>query len=240
MELDMHRLQIAFSWGIAAELCWRLPGHRVYETHPGGGQMDCLSLRGPVLRVDINRLGSLHHLNIDSHRPFFDLERMNELALQPNGVDSVVDRLLAAHGIDTSAGRPRTDPDVLTYRVIASVLAQRLFDGPWDCRSLFLDSSGLYGSGMPDSAPVRELAEVPANEIWRLTRADEVLAHLYRGWAFTATGERLDLMSRYDRERDVASLGAELARRPARRHAPALPESSGQLTQAEPRWITSV
>ncbi|MGY1792798.1 hypothetical protein ACI796_02290 [Geodermatophilus sp. SYSU D00525] len=240
MDFDTHRLQIAFSWRIAAELCRRVPGHRVYETHPGGGQMDCLALRGPVLYVDINRLGSLHAPKVESDGPFLEPRQMNELALRPDGVEVVVDRVLGAHRIAVPTRRPRTDPDVLTYRVIAAVLAQQLFEGPWDCRSVFHDSSGSYGSGMPDSAPVRELAEVPANEIWCLSRGDDVVAHLHRGWAFTGTGERLDLMSRYDRGTALPQLVAELTRRPARRRAPALPQPSEPLRQAAPQWITGV
>ncbi len=120
-------------------------------------------------------------------------------------------------------------------RWVPAALSAQFFDGNWDCRSQFHDSSGDEGSYGPELAPVPELAAVPANEIWCLTRDDAVVAHLYDGWVVTATGERLDLMARYDRTRSVDLIAAELATRPARRRSPPLPELSPQ-NQGGPRF----
>ena len=43
-----------------SEIVWRYPGvYRVIETHPGGGQYDCLSVRDDRFQevVSINRRG---------------------------------------------------------------------------------------------------------------------------------------------------------------------------------------
>ena len=65
MEASYRLCKIA-SWRLVGELHRRVPGaFNVYETHPGGGMYDCLSLydRNAEHIADFNRGGSLHFFN---------------------------------------------------------------------------------------------------------------------------------------------------------------------------------
>src|SRR4051812_28196809 len=106
VELPHHinRLQLPFSWHVAAELCWRVPGHRVYETAPLGGHYDCLAIRGSKLHVDINRGGSVHAL--EPHRggddPPVPQDQVRELSLAPDGVARAVAAVLERYGLSAA------------------------------------------------------------------------------------------------------------------------------------------
>ncbi len=69
-----------------------MAGHRVYETAPMDGHHDCLAIRGPVLRVDINRGGSIHaHGSPDGDdEPSVPHDPVCELLLAPDGVGRAV------------------------------------------------------------------------------------------------------------------------------------------------------
>lgn len=55
------RLRLAQSWWLASELARRHPELLIIETHPGGGQYDCLSLvKDEQTLIDVNRVGSIH------------------------------------------------------------------------------------------------------------------------------------------------------------------------------------
>jgi hypothetical protein len=234
--VDYLKVQLAFSWEIAAQLAAWFPDHRVYELHPAGGTYDCLSLRGPRAEVDVNRTGSTTVHNVRPHGTVVPHDEMFELAVAPCGADVVVGRVLECFGIPSGRPRPPTTPQALTYRVVAAVLTSRLVgDADWDCRSLFLDSSGDGDSSGPDAAPVPEFADVPMNEVWVLTRDHIAVAHLWDGWAVTASGERWDLMARYDAGSTIDALAAALTAKPATRSAPALPASAARR-QADPRF----
>lgn len=45
----------AASWVLADQMVRRTSGARVFETYPGGGQYDCLTVISPGLHIDINR-----------------------------------------------------------------------------------------------------------------------------------------------------------------------------------------
>ena len=62
-----QRLVYLQSWWIASELVRGHPSLKVVETHPGGGQYDCLSIvtteHYTVTLIDLNRSGSIHVLS---------------------------------------------------------------------------------------------------------------------------------------------------------------------------------
>lgn len=74
---------IAASWDIAWRLVRACPDLRVYETHPRGGQYDCLTLISPAVKIDINRVGSIHvhHSPRGEAIPLIPAERWLERAV---------------------------------------------------------------------------------------------------------------------------------------------------------------
>ena len=239
--LPMHfsRLDLPFSWHLAAELCWRVPGHNIFETHPAGGQYDCLSIRGPRLRVDINRGGSVHALanGVHPHRPAIPRDEVRELLVQPEGVDVAVSRLLTWHGLQVGDRRPPTTEDSLTYRVIAAALSRRFFREHWDCRALV--AADEY-SETPTRPPAPDLADVPANQVWALLLDGQPRAHLARGWAVTVDGDRLNLMAAYDRGASVDDLAERLMSVPAKRSSSASAVSMSDQPQRRATWPDSI
>ena len=73
------RIALAASWDIAARLSAAGPPDlRVFQTHPGGGQYDCLTLASPAFHIDINRRGSIHVHRGANLPPMQWLERSTE------------------------------------------------------------------------------------------------------------------------------------------------------------------
>jgi hypothetical protein len=237
VELPEHinRLQLPFSWHVAAELCWRVPGHTVYETHSADGLYDSLAVWGPRLSVMINRGGSIHAFvpDWDNDKAPVSQGQALELSLMPDGVGRAVTSVLARFGIEIDGQRPPSTPDVLTYRVIAAALAMHFFRGHWDCRALV---PGDEYAHVPSEAPAPDLAAVPANQVWALTRDGEAVAHLASGWAVTADGERMNLLAAYARGSSVEKLAAAVTARPAKRSSDSTLLATSPLQQRAPRW----
>ena len=139
----MQGIGNAGSWLVAAEVVRAAPDLAVYETHPGGGMYDCLSLFGDGVRLEINREGSIHVTESPLGEAVPLLKTWTRKATKPGGARDLARQLLAAAGREWPDRRPPTTPRVLTYRVIARLLAARALDTPvWDVRSQFLDTSG--------------------------------------------------------------------------------------------------
>lgn len=241
VELPVHinRLQLPFSWHVAAELCWRVPGHRVYETRPAGGHYDCLSIRGPKLRVDINRGGSIHAHDAsgDHEEPPVPLDQVRELSLMPDGVSRAVAAVLSRYRLAVGAKRPPTTAETLTYRVIAAALSMHFFRSHSDCRALV---PGDEYAELPANPPAPELAAVPANEVWTLTRDGEPVAHVAYGWAVTPSGERLNLLASYDRGLSVEELAARVTAAPAARASDLSTISFAEREQQPADWPADI
>jgi hypothetical protein len=169
---------MAQSWWIASELVRRHPHLRIVETHPGGGQYDCLTLidrsEGAVRAVvDLNRVGRMHVPGTDGAEPL-DWAA----ALAANGGHDVVRALEAACGLPTPRTAPPSGPAVLCYRIIARVLTSLVDQRhAWDVRNGEIDSSG--GSGRRP-----ELDEFPSVvESMRHVRPDDLFGEpAYRFW----------------------------------------------------------
>lgn len=139
----------ACSWLLAAELARRCgPRYQMRETHPGGGQYDCLSFipAGDGARVDLNRVGRIHVHQGGSARVVGDEKTWQALAQGSVGVRAM------AHQVAVEAGwyQPRqalgTAPVVAAIAV--SVRSAALFGVPWRVQSGSLDSSGAAGGGV--------------------------------------------------------------------------------------------
>ena len=212
------RSVIAASWDIAARLAdVGPPDLRVYETHPGGGQYDCLTLAGERCRIDINRSGSLHvHRGADVG-PLAGRDRIGE----PDGTAQLAEQIGAAFGWRMDS--PNMTARSLTYRLLARVLAARVHDdSAWDARGQYLDTAGM-GGGLRWPLPSPEMGRIPANQVWVLTRDEEPLSWLWDGWAWNARGDRSDLVSRFIDGERIDELAAALTERVQAVAAPPLP-----------------
>lgn len=179
-----QRFVIARSWWIASELVRRHPELRLIETHPGGGQYDCLTLlRDESTVVDLNRAGAIH----------FNGETPSELAMTwlecfaHDDPHLSVKQIEAASGLTSPSPTPATSPAALVYRAVARVLAALVDDRDWwDVRNERVDSSNAYSTephGYVSLSPrAAELATQarpddllgdPAYRFWALLRSDE-------------------------------------------------------------------
>jgi hypothetical protein len=138
------------SWRVAAELVRRYPGLTVIETHPGGGQYDCLSILGPSGHLDLNRQGSAHVLEPFSPDapggPWADF--WDELAAAPDPKETL-DRLCALAGLPAMPVPPPATPASAAYGFVAAFLTHATFGRVrWECRNGYHDSAGMEGSGV--------------------------------------------------------------------------------------------
>lgn len=182
MSEPARRFVIAQSWWIASEIVRRNPTLLLIETHPGGGQYDCLSLirrtsTETTTLIDLNRAGSLHV----HHGPSGHMTLTWQEALAADGGHDVVRHLEKAAGLDPAPKAPATSPRVLTYRILARILTSLVDDRHvWDARNCQLDSSGM------DAIATRqaELLQFPSViESLRDGRPDELFARPgYRFW----------------------------------------------------------
>jgi type III secretion system-like peptide-binding chaperone len=180
--LPAQRFVLAQSWWIARELVRRHPHLRLIETHPGGGQYDCLTLldsrsAGPGSLVDLNRAGRIHVDNGACEPLGWDT------VFAARGGHDIVRRIEAVAGLHPLVPAPPTGPSALTYRVLARILTSLVDDRhTWDVRNGQLDSSG-YGGGRRSEldwfpSAVKALRDVrpddlfqePAYRFWILLR----------------------------------------------------------------------
>lgn len=139
-----QRFRLAYSWQLAATLVRRHPTLTIRETHPGGGQYDCLTFvsgEGGRL-IDINRVGRIH-----VHRKEAEPLPLELLFSLPEPFE-LVQQLEEAAGLPLVPGSAPATAKSLTYRVAAQLTtATVLSRAPLDVRSGLLDSSGPAGSG---------------------------------------------------------------------------------------------
>jgi hypothetical protein len=202
----------AASWRLAADLVAALPGARVVEMHPGGGQYDILAVLADDggVRLQINRGGSLHFEAAPTAAAAVPPERLWPTCVRPGGARLMATDALQASGLQ---GRPRNrSRRRLECQVISHVLTARAFEQePWDVRSAFDDSSGSAGSSVvrnrlpPDGLMPR--SATPA-ETWAVLQGNSPRAWLHDGWLGLPTGERRDLKLLRDRGWSLPALAA--------------------------------
>jgi hypothetical protein len=138
-----RQLLEAISWRFAAEVCRHAPSRlAIFETHPGGGLYDCLSIRdiesGEPL-VEANRQGRVHFPATVGYDPIGWTE-----VIAPGGLGSAITRAIDLLGLPASV--PASTPIALTYRLMADVVGYAAFSrGTIEWRSGYADSS--QGSG---------------------------------------------------------------------------------------------
>ena len=217
----MGPLEGVLSWRLVAELWRRFPDRfRLIETHPGGGQYDCLSLvtRGPepVTVLDVNRVGSLHVTGAGgaaggSWRDWPDR------ILGSSGPE-FLDEVTRALGLTVPRRLPASTPSTVAYRFVAEFLTHSVGRREaWECRNGYCDTSGWGGGPREDwfsrlpHVPVAErppraaafLGE-PAYHYWFLLR--EGVPELCLGddgTAYAGDGAAHDLFGLYRRKRAV-------------------------------------
>lgn len=144
------------SWVIASELVRRAPKRlRLIQTHPGGGQYDCLTvMEGPDSVCDFNRQGSLHFANNSSDAAPIDI--WLRMICQPSP-KQVLDEISVRLRIPIPEKLPAGNAASLTYRVIARVLKLSVFGAEqWRCLNGFHDSSRrLHGTTRTSALPRR-------------------------------------------------------------------------------------
>lgn len=161
-----YNIRLAATWHIISELFRRHHnryGLRVFETHPGGGQYDCLSVYGSSSKkitehyCDFNiQSQHLHILSgVEHDSDVFERIRWpydNDYVLALLVADDpkkTVDDLESLLGFPKIKQLPSTTPPVLCARVIAAFLARYSFSREkYQTRSLWHDSSGMAGSSI--------------------------------------------------------------------------------------------
>lgn len=214
-----QQLRVIASWRLAAELVRRYPHMlRIIETHPGGGQYDCLDLvehqppRPVITHLSLNRHGSAH----GEHGTYAEVW---EHAVSTDDPRGLLDRLAALTNLPPVSHVPPSTPAVVVYRLIAAALAQAAFGRvKSECRSGYLDSSGMDGSGVREAwfahfpearhrlaaSDANDVLGVPAYRFWFLLRDGEPQACLgSTGLAWDRTGRQLDLWGAYALSRNL-------------------------------------
>lgn len=177
------RFKLMHSWWLACELVRRHPELSVAEMHPAGGMYDSLSLfhNGQEL-ININREGRIHVPDSPGFEPvtFDDLVAAEE----PGDVLAIVERAARLNSLHVT---PSSTPAVLTYRVIAQLMAITVNDKRhWDVRNERFDSSDPGGGGDRGYLAEYPVAAARARE----TRSDDLLGSpLYRYWGALRDGK---------------------------------------------------
>jgi hypothetical protein len=224
-------LRFAASWRIAVALVSAIPHSRILETHPGGGQYDCLTVvagqgHDPDVHMDINRVGSLHVHKAPRPMPPVSSDRLWAEAVRPGGAEAIAHRVLQDCGL---AGRPSgRSPERLTYQIIAHLLVGRCLDATrWEVRSLYLDTSGMGGGILAEwRCPDPVVDRVQPEDVWVVLADSQPVAWLYQGWVLRPGGERIDLTRRRNSGANLTELASLVSGRQPESFAKPLPTIS--------------
>jgi hypothetical protein len=226
------------SWQIAVEIARTDPRIRIFRTHPGGGQYDCLTLLGAAAGISINRVGSIHWDHSRNGREGDTVAGDEWQARVLAGVSPrvIAEEVCARAGLPWPKPRPSTQAHTLAYRVIAhSAERARREDRPWRAATQFLDSSGGFGGSMrpPLSA---DMSGIAGNYLWIAGMLDQPPAWFWDGWVWTSSGERRDLLALHRAGASLDDLVDVSFVKPGRSAAPPLPEVGLLPTQPDPWW----
>ena len=233
MTLEPSRQLIeAASWRLVAEILRRHPHLQVVETHPGGGQYDCLSIllegdaSGPDSQIALNRFGGVHFFaGADRHHRWPEFWNDHLSASDPA---RVVREVCAKAGLPAVRRLPASTPAVVVYRFIAAFMATSVLGREsWECRNGYNDSSGMEGSyvrrewfgsfpaalarlsvQLPDD-PVGE----PACRFWFICKSGKPQLCLETtGLAWDLEGPEFDVMKLYRARRRIWPVVSFVAR----------------------------
>lgn len=199
--VERHGLRQALAWQVAAELTRRHPGNlRVVETHPGGGQYDCVTLLARVegngdvelqggwrRMLDLNKATPNDHL---THASWSGDERFNwvDVLLCSDLRTQIIEPLERTEGLRSPASTPSTVASTVGVRLLAAFASRVAFTRkPWVLLNGYLDSDG--------GSEVREdlFAALPTIGEHRRVRHDDDLLGIpeYRYW-FVVEGQAHD------------------------------------------------
>lgn len=234
----------AASWALAAALAGRLgAGVKLFETHPGNGHYDCLTLvSSEGVRFDLNRNGS-NHVQVGADWLPGRVPVWADLAAGRRSVASEVDVLLQRVRVD--GVRPSGTGAIGFLAEVARQTA--LFDVDWDILCLWEDSSGQHGSSLrreylaPFGASLdRRLDERDYFEVWVVVSGDDPLlaVDLRSDEAVGRDGTRTSLLGAGSRSRLVEKLlgrrlSTTVSERPAQRPGLGLPVVLSQFNRKE-------
>lgn len=213
----------AVSWRLATELVRRFPDRLlVIETHPGGGQYDCISLidqdqLSNLRSIDLNRIGSVWvHRRDDSDWVWRGC--WTELLLVDDS-RLPLDRLCWQAGLAAVLRLPNATRSVVSYRVISAFLTHQMLGRQrWECRNGFLDGSGMSGGQRDEwfdripAAGERMLVSEPSDpfgqpayRFWFLLKDGEprLAIEPSRGFAYDTRGHTTNLFARYEKARRI-------------------------------------
>jgi type III secretion system-like peptide-binding chaperone len=219
------------SWTLATELMRRAPKLlRIVETHPGGGQYDCLS----IIRTDrnlhlcaLNRLGSFTAFGrFDSgHDCSSQIDVWDRIA-RGDSTRILVDEICRTLHLPGPSPLPAATNVSLTYRVITAMLRTKTFSPVrWSCLNGFHDSSGFEGCGIRnDLFSAFPTVQVPlssekskdsslsrATDFWFFCCKDEpIICFEIAGRAYSTKGVMIELQPKYARRRSIYDVVAEL------------------------------
>jgi hypothetical protein len=221
------------SWTLATEMIRRAPKSLyIMETHPGGGQSDCLS----IVRTDLqkwicvfNRIGSFTAFS------WFDSGRDCDSKLQidvwgriakGDSTREILDEICNIVRLPIPSSLPAGTTASLTYRIITAVLQIKTFAPKrWSCLNGFCDSSGFICCGIrrelfryfPSVEPPSESEESYIHGLddplrfWFL-RCDEepMICFETTGRAYSRKGVMIDFKSIYARRHNLYDAVAEI------------------------------
>jgi hypothetical protein len=218
------------SWTLATEMIRRAPKLLyIMETHPGGGQYDCLS----IVRTDLpkwicafNRVGSLTAFSwFDSGRDCDSRPQIDvwDRIAKGDSTQEILDEICNLVRLPIPSPLPAGTAASLTYRVITEALRMKTFvPKRWICLNGVCDSSGFMDSGIrrklfsyfPSVEPPSE-SEESYNphplRYWFLCCDDEPMICLETtGRGYSRNGVMIDLKSIYARRHNLYDVVAEI------------------------------
>ena len=242
MPMDEHFPSRAFreaaSWRLAANLIRRHPRELLcLETHPGGGQYDCLTLvarndQSSIHTTQLNREGSLaiHTKNggadaLRNESIWADLARTSDLA-------SIVNEIERHAGLAMPSSTPAATDYSVSIRFIAAFLSHSSIGRlRWEARSGYVDTSG-YGGGVrrewfdmfPGAAERlrsrerEDFLSEPAYRFWFLVETDDegqsrprLAIEATHSTAWDESDVRYDLMDLYRTRRRIWNVVSQVA-----------------------------
>ncbi len=228
---ESNELIEVLSWKIVCEFMRCFPGKfKIIETHPGGGQYDCLSIvDGKDTEIAcFNRSGSLTvfqkcdpltYRAIDSSSPPMDIWK--SFLTVDRSIKDHLSYLLGLLNLKLPKPRPPSTPEILVYRLISGVLNYALYSGiRWACRNGFFDSSGeeceVETEYFADFNEAKERLRInlphdvlgnAGYRFWFLLKNNEPIVCLETsGTLWTKGGESFQLHDIYKNERRIWSL----------------------------------
>ena len=222
-----RQLEEVLSWRLITEIWRRFPNrYCLIESHPSGGQYNCLSLirleGSPISEIDVNRGGGSVQVLLDEARQAWPNWPEHMLNSPRQFVDSIVN----AKELITPSPLPKSTATTISLRFICEFLTHTVGRlESWECRNGFFDTSA--GGGGRRNELFRSFPSIveqpknstfangnlhPAYGFWFLTKnARPMLCIDINGQLATLNGESHDLVASYAAHKRIWPVIAETA-----------------------------